>query len=149
MHAGLLFPHSFADNRSQFTLPVQIWEAPGEGVDAMFKDDALQDEPFMHTVLFEVKDNEEGIDDVKFSPNGQYCATGSHDNFIDIYLIDDPDSGKWHRTGRCKGHSSYISHIDWDIDSRCIQANDAAYELLFWRPDGHQEVVNQRDTKVS
>ena len=43
---------------------------------------------------FEVKHNEEPIDDVKFSPDGRYVATGSHDNWIDIYLIEDPDERK-------------------------------------------------------
>eukprot|EP01050_Picozoa_sp_SAG11_P012355 SAG11_NODE_1367_length_5098_cov_4.225445_7_plen_299_part_00 len=95
----------------------------------------------------EWKDNEEAIDDVKFSPDGRYVATGSHDNWIDIYLIEDPDEQKWHRTGRCQGHSSFISHLDWDTESECIVANDAAYEVLFWRVDGRQQVVNQRDTK--
>ena len=37
----------------------------------------------MHTK----KDREEPIHEVKFSPNGQYLAVGSHDNYIDVYDI--------------------------------------------------------------
>lgn len=31
------------------------------------------------------KDNEQAIDDLKYSPNGLWLATGSHDNYVDIY----------------------------------------------------------------
>jgi hypothetical protein len=96
-------------------------------------------------VLFEVKDNEEAIDDVKFGPNARYVCTGSHDNWIDIYHIEGHHS-TWRRTGRCQGHSSWISHLDWSVDGTVIQSNDAAYEMLYWRVDGKQETVNQRDT---
>jgi len=115
---------------------VQVWECPGE----MLMDDQFSDEEFVPKVLFETKDNYEPIDDVKFSPDGKYMATGSHDNWIDIYEV-----GSWKHTGRCKGHSSWISHIDWSTDSQTIQANDAAYEMLYWKPDGSQRVVCQRD----
>lgn len=33
---------------------------------------------------------------------------------------------------KCKGHSSYITHIDFSADSHWLQSNCGAYELLFW-----------------
>lgn len=116
---------------------LQVWEAPEE----MFVDDAFQDEEFIPKVLFEVKHNEEPIDDVKFSPDGRYVATGSHDNWIDIYQV----GGSWKRIGRCAGHSSWISHLDWSQDSSVIQSTDAAYEMLYWKVNGEQQTVCQRD----
>jgi WD40 repeat protein len=116
---------------------LQVWEAPEE----MFVDDAFQDEEFVPKVLFETKDNEEPIDDVKFSPDGRYLATGSHDNWVDIYQV----GGSWKKLGRCKGHSSWISHLDWSQDSTVIQSTDAAYEMLYWKPNGEQQTVCQRD----
>ena len=34
--------------------------------------------------------------------------------------------------GICKGHSSYITHLDFSSDSRWLQSTCGAYELLFW-----------------
>ena len=34
--------------------------------------------------------------------------------------------------GICKGHSSYITHLDFSADSRWLQTTCGAYELLFW-----------------
>ena len=32
-------------------------------------------------------------------------------------------------------HSSYITHIDWSMDSENLHSNCGAYEILFW--DAH------------
>ncbi len=70
----------------------------------------------------------ETIDDLKFSPNGQFLAVASHDNFIDIYDTRD----NFHHLSRCKGHTSYITHIDWSRDSQILQSNCGAYEIIYW-----------------
>ena len=82
-----------------------------------------------------IKDARDWISEVKFSPNGQNFAVGSHDNNIYLYSA---------RGGalqaKCKGHNSYITHIDWSDDGRWLQSNCGAYELLFWNAaDGKQE----------
>ena len=31
-----------------------------------------------------------------------------------------------------KKHSSFITHLDWSLDSNYLHSNCGAYELLFW-----------------
>ena len=73
----------------------------------------------------------EWIQDMKYSPNNKMLAVSSHDNMI--YVIDIKDK-KYHSDAMavCKGHSSYISHIDFSQDSKFLQSTCGAYELLFW-----------------
>eukprot|EP00943_MAST-04B_sp_MAST-4B-sp1_P004168 g4168.t1 len=68
------------------------------------------------------------IDDLKYSPNGKFLAVASHDNFIDIYDVRD----NYNHLSRCKGHTSYITHIDWSRDSQILQSNCGAYEIIYW-----------------
>ncbi|KAG2450199.1 hypothetical protein HYH02_000301 [Chlamydomonas schloesseri] len=85
----------------------------------------------------------EMVHELKYSPDGTKLAAGSHDNFIDIYDV----TRHYARIARCSGHSSYITHLDWSLDSRMIQSNCGAYELLYFEAaTGKQVRQNQRDT---
>merc|ERR1711865_388438 len=42
------------------------------------------------------------------------------------------DRKTYMRTAIMKGHSSYITHIDFSANSKYLQTNCGAYELLFW-----------------
>ena len=54
------------------------------------------------------KANEE-VSDIRFSPDDHLLAVASRDNWIYIYDV----KKNFRRIGICKGHSSYITHIDW------------------------------------
>ena len=73
----------------------------------------------------------EEISDIKFGPNGQFLACGSRDNFIHLYHVEN----KFRRIGICRGHSSYITHVDFSANGKMMQSNDGAYELLYWEID--------------
>mmetsp|Transcript_56787 Transcript_56787/g.179562 ORF Transcript_56787/g.179562 Transcript_56787/m.179562 type:complete len:888 (-) Transcript_56787:309-2972(-) len=82
------------------------------------------------------KHRREEISQLKFSPNGRWLAVGSHDNFVDVY----DTTRAFKRVGVCKGHSSYITHLDWSEDSRYLQTNSGDYELLFWEAPSCEQV---------
>ena len=97
------------------------------------------------------KDAKEEIADVKFSPSGGGFAAASHDNFIYIYgcLESTPPDVKGDRgeiirshkqyslrpLQKLRGHSSYITHIDWSCDGNLLRSNCGAYEILMWEAD--------------
>ena len=57
-------------------------------------------------------------------------AVGSRDNYIYMHTVSD-DGTKYSRVGRCSGHSSFVTHIDWSLDNHYLQSNSGDYELLF------------------
>ena len=72
-------------------------------------------------------------------------AVGNHDNYIDLYQykliessvengfsIERQISGELRYLKRLKGHSSYVTHLDWSADNRILQSTCGAYELLYW-----------------
>ena len=92
------------------------------------------------------KHRRETISCLRFSPDGRWLAVGSHDNFVDLY--DTRRSYK--RSGVCKGHSSYVTHLDWSEDGRFLQSNSGDYELLFWEVPKCQPVrfpSSMKDTR--
>merc|ERR1719198_1871101 len=70
----------------------------------------------------------ESVDEMKYSPNGTFLATGSRDNNIDVYNVV---NGYQHYK-RLHGHCSFITHLDWSADSRLIQSQCGAYEIIYW-----------------
>lgn len=73
------------------------------------------------------KQHKEWIEDLKFSPDGQWLAVGGHDDKVSIYSMPDCKKHKVFKAG-----SSYITHIDWSLDSQYIRTNDGSYELLYF-----------------
>lgn len=76
-------------------------------------------------------DGNEQLECIQFSPNGNYLAVGSRDNSIYVYQVSE-GGNKYSRLGRCTGHSSFITHLDWSTCSQYIQSNSGDYEVLYW-----------------
>ncbi|XP_072405509.1 echinoderm microtubule-associated protein-like 2 isoform X2 [Chiloscyllium punctatum] len=82
-------------------------------------------------------DGNEKLSVMSYSPDGNYLAIGSHDNYVYIYTVAE-NGRKYNRVGRCSGHSSFLTHLDWSTDSRYIVTNSGDYEVLFWTPNCKQ-----------
>ncbi|XP_022113185.1 echinoderm microtubule-associated protein-like 2 isoform X1 [Pieris rapae] len=86
-------------------------------------------------------DGVEPIQTIQYSPDNKYVAIGSRDNFIYIYQVDD-NCSRYSRLGKCLGHSSFITHLDWSEDSQYIRSNSGDYELLYWNATTCRQITS-------
>ncbi|GAB1609644.1 echinoderm microtubule-associated protein-like 2 isoform X3 [Argonauta hians] len=86
-------------------------------------------------------DGSEQIECVRFSPDGNFLAVASRDNIIYIHHVSEGGS-KYSRIGKCTGHSSFITHIDWSVNSQYIQSNSGDYEVLFWTASTCKQLIS-------
>uniref|UniRef100_A0A672R5U4 Uncharacterized protein n=1 Tax=Sinocyclocheilus grahami TaxID=75366 RepID=A0A672R5U4_SINGR len=96
----------------------------------------------MHT------DGNEIISAVKYSPDGVYLAVASHDNFVYIYSVTE-NGRKYSRVGKCTGHSSFVTHLDWSTDSQFIVTNSGDYEILFCELFSHLTPLSVNEAQMS
>ncbi|KTG41402.1 hypothetical protein cypCar_00000837 [Cyprinus carpio] len=73
--------------------------------------------------------------------DGAYLAVASHDNFVYIYSVTE-NGRKYSRVGKCTGHSSFVTHLDWSTDSQFIVTNSGDYEILFWEASSGKHVTS-------
>uniref|UniRef100_A0A8B9TJU4 Echinoderm microtubule-associated protein-like 3 n=1 Tax=Anas platyrhynchos TaxID=8839 RepID=A0A8B9TJU4_ANAPL len=88
-------------------------------------------------------DGNEQLSVVRFSPDGSFLAIGSHDNVIYIYSVAE-GGRKYTRFGRCTGHSSFITHLDWSKDGHFVMSNSGDYEILYWDVAGGCKLLRNR-----
>ncbi|XP_037293289.1 echinoderm microtubule-associated protein-like 2 isoform X5 [Manduca sexta] len=98
-------------------------------------------DPHSRELLTQHHDGSEPIQTIQYSPDNKMVALGSRDNFIYVYRVDDNGS-RYSRLGKCLGHSSYITHLDWSEDSQYIRSNSGDYELLFWNATTCRQVTS-------
>jgi WD40 repeat protein len=65
---------------------------------------------------------------ISFSPNGQVVAVGNHESTIRLYRYS-PETGL-EPFQVLRGHSSYITHVDWSMDGVFLRSNSGDMELL-------------------
>uniref|UniRef100_A0A674MWU0 EMAP like 1 n=1 Tax=Takifugu rubripes TaxID=31033 RepID=A0A674MWU0_TAKRU len=91
-------------------------------------------------------DGNEQLSVLKYGPDGNFLAIGSHDNYIYIYAVSE-NGRKYSRLGKCSGHSSFITHLDWSVDSQYLVSNSGDYEILYWIPSVCKQVVSVETTR--
>ncbi|XP_062863019.1 echinoderm microtubule-associated protein-like 1 isoform X2 [Trichomycterus rosablanca] len=91
-------------------------------------------------------DGNEQLSVMRFAPDGNFLAIGSHDNYIYVYAVAE-NGKKYSRVGKCSGHSSFITHLDWSVDSQYLVSNSGDYEILYWIPSVCKQVVSVETTR--
>jgi len=111
-----------ANNKGTVTIRDVDWDEVDQGIPGSF--DKIK------KTLFKDLKKAEWIECMAFSPCDQYLAVGSHDNTI--YLLDTKTYNTKSKTCKLTGHSSFITALDWALDSSYIRSVCGAYELLFF-----------------
>nr|XP_020441832.1 echinoderm microtubule-associated protein-like 6 isoform X2 [Monopterus albus] len=95
------------------------------------------------TEVVHIKDRKEVIHEMKFSPDGAHLAVGSNDGLVDVYAV----AQRYKKVGECSKSSSFITHLDWSVDSKLLQTNNGAGERLFYRMPMGKSVVSKEEVK--
>lgn len=92
----------------------------------------------LDNIVCTLQDSKEWIEVMHYSPDNSKLAVGSHDNNVYIY-----DVGQGYKIVHIlKGHSSFITALDWSADGSAIHTTSGDYELLFWDVNsGKQETA--------
>ena len=113
-----------------------------DGMIRVYRDDP--DKPSEPPIqIFETKEAKQWISEIKFSPDGRTLAVGSHDNSVYLYGVNK----QFKRKGKFSKHSSYITHIDFSSDSKVMQTNCGAYELLFSDVSNGKQIMKSEALK--
>ncbi|XP_025089345.1 LOW QUALITY PROTEIN: echinoderm microtubule-associated protein-like 1 [Pomacea canaliculata] len=94
-----------------------------------------------HEIVSVHTDGIEQIECIKYSPDGTYIAVGSRDNYIYVYQVSDYGR-KYSRVGRCSGHASFVTHLDWSQDSQYLVSNSGDYEILYWSAASCKQITS-------
>ena len=116
-----------------------------------------------YSKLAEAQESKQWVSDIKFTPDGRILAVGAHDTCIQLYDITLTRADRSNLDGteeagtplsvvlkiRCKfpKHNSYISHFDFSTDSRFMQSNCGAYELLFSDVSTGKQITSATELK--
>lgn len=75
-----------------------------------------------------LKEPDEWCEVIKYSPCGNFLAVGSHDNNIYVYDV----KGGYSLYTKFNKHNSFVTSIDWSLDSTYIRSVCGAYEKLYF-----------------
>lgn len=95
---------------------------------------------------FTKKKGEQWIEEIKFSPDTQMVAFGSHGGYspVEVMLVKDNKLSKYAVIK--VGFTSALLHLDWSSDSNFIVTNSQAAELKFLDVKAQQQ-IRSSDTK--
>ena len=83
-----------------------------------------------------------------YSPDGTNLVAACRDYFLYVFDVEN----NYKKIAVMKGHSTFVTHMDFSENSRILQSNDAAREILYWDVRNGKQLANSfdlRDTKWS
>jgi len=75
-----------------------------------------------------ILDAEEWNEVIRYSPCDKYLAVGSHDNCVYVYDIEN----NYSLYCKFNKHNSFVTSLDWSVDSTYIRSVCGAYEKLYF-----------------
>ena len=97
-------------------------------------------------VVCTLSKSKDWIESMHYSPDGNMLAVGSHDHRIDVYICE--QTGKYVIKCELNAHNSFITSMDWTLDSKWIRSVCGGYELLFHNiKDGKHDEKGAEKTK--
>lgn len=94
------------------------------------------------TIISEAQVSKKAIQVLTYSPDGKVLAVGAHDS--KIYLLDTKTFGS---KAICRGHSSFISHLDFSQDGSVLSSVSGDYELLFWNASNGKQIKHATEVR--
>ena len=91
----------------------------------------------------EKKDIKHSVNKILYSPDGRTLVAACRDYFLYVF---DVDAG-YKKVAIMKGHSTFVTHMDFSTDSRVLQSNDAAREILYWDVNVGKQLANSFDLR--
>ncbi|XP_077868401.1 77 kDa echinoderm microtubule-associated protein-like [Saccoglossus kowalevskii] len=96
---------------------------------------------------------DDGCQSAAFHPSGTVITIGTltgrwvaidaaSRDLVTVHYAVSENGYKYNKVGRCTGHSSFITHLDWSTDSQYIQSNSGDYEILFWNSSTCRQVTS-------
>ncbi|KAI8816386.1 WD40-repeat-containing domain protein [Fimicolochytrium jonesii] len=93
--------------------------------------------PTLTSTLFIITQRRDTIHAVSYSPDGRLFAAATQEAIIDVYSVAGADGSGYQRVMCCRGHSNFVSALDWSVDSKRLQSNSGNSEIMFWTMATH------------
>ena len=82
------------------------------------------------------------LENVAFSPNGDYLAVAAHDMKVHVFKFEAAEYEDHVLVAECRGHSSHVKFVDWSTNSLYIRSNSADLQLLYWNPLTGEQITD-------
>jgi len=89
------------------------------------------------------RDIKHSVSKLVYSPDGRTLIAACRDYFLYVYDVDN----NYKKVSVMKGHSTFVTHMDFSADSRILQSNDAAREILYWDVEVGKQLANSFDLR--